>query len=158
MIGIDSNEYYEQEILDQIQEYQTQKVITQKEAGLALMSKIFLFENFGILNKETAEKLGQKVIKKFKLYLGELEQAIWEYELKKDGGDEYYKAEITRQTNDFKESKILSKKEAGVVLWIKIDLLTQFQIISEAMEAYKLSKNVEKIFELDFDEMFSILG
>ena len=158
MINVDSNEYYEKELLEQIEEYEAQKVISRKEAGLALATKVFLFENFGMLNKETSRKLRENIIRKFRLDRKELEKAVWKYALRKEGDDEYYESEIIKQIKDFSSRKTLSQKEAGVILWVKLDLIAQFLIIPNRKRAYKLSKEVEQTFGLDFDEMFGILG
>ncbi len=73
---------------------------------------------------------------------------------KKD--NEKYKKEILEQIEEYKNQNILTKREAGIVLWAKLDFFAQFGLMDVEVVT-EFSKIVQKEFGIDFDEMWSIV-
>ncbi len=69
---------------------------------------------------------------------------------------EVYKKEILEQIEEYKKQNILTKREAGIVLWTKLDIFAQFHIM-DLDDIAELSRIVEKEFGIDFDELWSIV-
>lgn len=67
-----------------------------------------------------------------------------------------YKEEILLQIEEYKNNKKLTKKEAGLVLYMKAEIMGQFEIINQD-DWYELQKKIINTFGIDLEEMEEII-
>lgn len=67
-----------------------------------------------------------------------------------------YKEEILLQIEEYKNNKNLTKKEAGLAIYMKVEIMGQFQIINQD-DWVMLQKKTVKTFGLDEYEMEQLI-
>lgn len=67
-----------------------------------------------------------------------------------------YVKEMMEQIEEYRHNKNLTKREAGIALYMKADLFAQFGIMT-AKDAVKVSNKVVEVFGLDQYEMDELI-